>query len=492
MGDIAFPRERALFYGGGWHAPVKGGVTQSISPATGEDLGPVPDATLEDAELAIAAAQKGFEEWRKVLPLERAKIMKEAAAVIRRHGPELTLLDAVDGGNPMTPMAKDAVSAVQRFEYFAGLVTEMKGASIPVGPDAVNFSVREPLGVVARITAFNHPFQFCASKIASALAAGNAVILKPSEQAPLSGLRLAELIGPLFPAGTLNVLTGGRELGQVLSSHPSIAAVSLVGSVPTGRAVMRSAADTLKKVALELGGKNALIAFPDADPDRVAAAAVSGMNYAWCGQSCGSMSRLFLHDAIHDDVVERIGKYISRFKPGLPTDPATTMGSLVSREHYKNVLGYIEIGKREGARVVYGGKRPDDPELAKGCFIEPTVFVDVKQSMRIAMEEIFGPVQSVIRWSDEEAMLKDVNCVEYGLTSSIYTNDLEKAHRTAAAVQAGYIWVNNTSRHVLGAPFGGYKQSGLGREECLEELLAATQEKNISIHFSGARAQMAS
>lgn len=491
MADIVFPAERALFYGGGWHAPVKGRMVHSTSPATGEDLGPVPEATLEDAELAIAAAQKGFAEWRRVLPLERGKIMKEAAAVIRRHGAELTLLDAVDGGNPMTPMVKDAVSAVQRFEYFAGLVTEMKGTSIPVGPDAVNFSVREPLGVVARITAFNHPFQFCASKIASALAAGNAVILKPSEQAPLSGLRLAELIGPLFPAGTLNVLTGGREIGSVLSSHPAIAAVSLVGSVPTGRAVMRSAADTLKKVALELGGKNALIAFPDADPDRVAAAAVSGMNYAWCGQSCGSMSRLFLHDAIHDEVVERIGRHIARYRPGLPTDPATTMGSLISRAHYERVLGHIEAGRQEGARIVYGGGSPKDEKLAKGCFIEPTVFVDVKQSMRIASEEIFGPVQSVIRWSDEEAMLKDVNSVEYGLTSSIYTNDLEKAHRTAAAVQAGYIWVNGTSKHVLGAPFGGYKQSGLGREECLEELLAATQEKNININFSGARAQTA-
>lgn len=489
MADIVFPAERALFYGGGWHAPVKGRIVHCTSPATGEDLGPVPEATLEDAELAIAAAQKGFAEWRRVLPLERGKIMKEAAAVIRRHGAELTLLDAVDGGNPMTPMVKDAVSAVQRFEYFAGLVTEMKGTSIPVGPDAVNFSVREPLGIVARITAFNHPFQFCASKIASALAAGNAVILKPSEQAPLSGLRLAELIGPLFPAGTLNVLTGRREIGSVLSSHPAIAAVSLVGSVPTGRAVMRSAADTLKKVALELGGKNALIAFPDADPDRVAAAAVSGMNYAWCGQSCGSMSRLFLHDAIHDEVVERIGNYIARYKPGLPTDPATTMGSLISRAHYEKVLGYIEAGRQEGARVVYGGGLPKDENLAKGCFIEPTVFVDVKQSMRIASEEIFGPVQSVIRWSDEGAMLKDVNSVEYGLTSSIYTNDLEKAHRTAAAVQAGYIWVNGTSKHVLGAPFGGYKQSGLGREECLEELLAATQEKNININFSGARSQ---
>ncbi|HWL57292.1 MAG TPA: aldehyde dehydrogenase family protein [Paracoccus sp. (in: a-proteobacteria)] len=483
MTDIIFPENRELYYRGAWHKPLAGEYDRSVSPATGEDLGCIARAMPEDVAQAVAAAQAGFAEWRQVAPQDRAKIMREASAVMARHGEELTLLDAVDCGNPAGPMAKDAASAVARFQYFAGLVSEMKGSSIPSGPDSVNFSVREPLGVVARIIAFNHPFSFFASKIAAPLAAGNAVIVKPSEQAPLSALRLAELIGPLFPAGVLNVLTGGPAAGETLSSHPGIAAISLVGSARTGRAIARAAADTLKVVTLELGGKNALIAFPDADPEQVARMAVSSMNYAWCGQSCGSMSRAFLHEAIHDEVIERMGKHLARYRPGVPTDPKTTMGALINRAHHDRVLGYIAEGQAEGARLVYGGTAPDDPALAGGCFLQPTVFADVTQSMRIANEEIFGPVQSILRWSDEKAMLADVNSVPYGLTASIFTSDITKAHRAAADIQAGYIWINGAGKRTLGAPFGGYKQSGLGRDDCLGELLATTQEKNIHIYL---------
>ena len=486
--DILFPKNRALYYGGTWHAPVKGKMGASVSPSTGESLGDFPIATQEDAELAIAAARKGFEEWRKVAPLERAKILREAGALIRKHGDELTLLDAADCGNPMTPMKRDAALAAQYYDFFAGLVTEMKGSTIPMAPDFLNYTLREPRGVVARIVAFNHPFMLCAGKLAAPLAAGNSVIIKPPEQAPLSGLRVAELIGPLFPAGVISILTGGREIGTALSSHRDIAMVTLVGSVPTGRAVMRSASETLKQVLLELGGKNALIAYPDADPDKVAAAAVAGMNYAWCGQSCGSVSRVFVHEDIHDAVVERIGVHIAKFKPGLPTRPETTMGALIDKAQYDKVLAYIESGKEEGATVAYGGKSATSEELSKGFFVEPTVFVDVKQEMRIASEEIFGPVQSVLKWADEAAMFEQVNRVEYGLTAAIFTNDLAKAHQAAATVQAGYVWINGTSTHYLGAPFGGYKQSGIGREECFEELMAFTQEKNVNVNLLGARA----
>lgn len=483
MSEVILPQNRQLYYGGAWHNPVGGEYTESFSPSTGESLGKVAEGTSDDANLAIEAAQKGFEVWKATLPADRGKIIKEAAAIVRKHGDELAMLDAADCGNPFAALKRDVQSAVGRLEFFAGLVTEMKGVTIPMGPDRLNMTVREPLGVVSRIVAFNHPFQFCLSKMAAPLAAGNAVIVKPSEQAPLSGLRIAELIGHLFPAGVINILTGGRDLGATLSSHPGIASVSLVGSVPTGRAIMRSAADTLKRVTFELGGKNPLIAFPDADPETVAAAAVSGMNYAWCGQSCGSLSRVFLHDSIHDEVVERIGKHIAKFKPGLPTDPATTMGALVSKVHFDRVQSYVKSGIEEGARLVYGGGTIDAPELSKGNFMEPVVFADVKHSMRIASEEIFGPVQSIMRWSDEEEMLRQVNSLEYGLTAAIYTKDLIKAHRTAAAVQSGYIWVNENSRHFLGAPFGGYKQSGIGRDECLSELLDFTQEKNIHIRL---------
>ncbi|WP_338664525.1 aldehyde dehydrogenase family protein [Pararoseomonas sp. SCSIO 73927] len=480
---LVLPQRNGLFYDGAWHAPLGGRMSESVSPATGKPLGQASVALAEDVDAAVAAAQAGFREWRRVPPLERAKILRRIAAVIREHGAELAMLDAADGGNPVTEMRSDADVAANLLEFHAGLVTEMKGHSVPMGPDAVNFTMRQPYGVVARIVAFNHPFMFSAGRMAAPLAAGNAVIMKPPEQAPLSGLRLAELVGGLLPRGVFGLITGGREAGEALAAHPGVAMVTLIGSVPTGRAVMRGAAERLKPVLLELGGKNALIAFPDADPDEVAAGAVQGMNYTWCGQSCGSMSRVFLHDSIHDAVVERIRARIAHFRPGMPTDPATTMGAIVSRAQYDRVLGYIEAGRAEGARLLCGGGPPADPALRDGLFIEPTVFTGVRQSMRIASEEIFGPVQSVLRWTDEAAMLAEVNSVEYGLTCAIYTNDVRRAHRMAAEVEAGYVWINKVSTHFLGTPFGGWKQSGIGRDECLEELLFFTQEKNVHVNL---------
>ncbi|MEO8677335.1 MAG: aldehyde dehydrogenase family protein, partial [Casimicrobiaceae bacterium] len=322
---------------------------------------------------------------------------------------------------------------------------------------------------------------FAAGKSAAPLAAGNAVIVKPPDQAPLSALRLAELLDGLLPPGVFNVVPGDRATGAALASHKGVAMVAIIGSVAAGRAVMRAASDTVKPVLLELGGKNALIAYPDADPDEVAAAALGGMNFTWCGQSCGSTSRAFVHASIHDAVLERIKVRIGAFVPGLPTDSGTTMGAIVSRVQMERVVDYIASARQEGARLLCGGGRPADPKLAHGFFVEPTVFVDVTPAMRIAREEIFGPVLAVLKWSDETRMLDDVNAVDYGLTCSIWTNDLDTAHRTAAAVQAGYIWINEVGKHFLGAPFGGVKQSGFGREECLEEMLRFTQEKNIHV-----------
>jgi betaine-aldehyde dehydrogenase len=382
-------------------------------------------------------------------------------------------------------MIGDANVAAAQLEFFAGLVTEMKGASIPMGPNAVNFSVRQPLGVVARIIAFNHPFMFCAGKMAAPLAAGNSVIMKPPAQAPLSSLRLAELVDGLFPDGVFNVLPGDVEAGAALASHPDVAKVTLIGSVAAGRAVMRAASDTIKPVLLELGGKNALIAFGDSDPAAVARAIVGGMNFTWCGQSCGSTSRAFLHADIHDEVLEHVREAVDKFKPGIPTDPDTTMGALVSKIHHERVLGFIDSAKHEGARLVTGGRVPDDKALADGYYIEPTIFADVTPSMRIAREEIFGPVLAVRRWDDEAAMLEEVNALEYGLTCSIWTRDVGRAHRTAMRVEAGFVWINEVAKHFLGAPFGGVKQSGIGREECLDELIAFTFEKNIHIGLNG-------
>ena len=477
------PENRSLFYGGAWHPAEEGGLMETVSPGTGVSLGQVSEAGKADVDAALLSARKGFEEWRQVAPMERSKILKEMAARVRERADELALLDAADCGNPRSAMSYDSHASADQLEFFAGLVTEMKGASIPMGPLVMNFSVREPLGVVAKIIAFNHPFMFCAGKSAAPLAAGNAVVVKPPEQAPLSALRFAEIVGDLLPPGVFNVLTGGREAEAALAEHPGIDKVSVIGSVATGRAVLAAGAETIKPAILELGGKNALIAYADADPGEVASALIAGMNFAWCGQSCGSTSRGLLHEAIHDEVVGLVVEKIKEFKPGDPTDRKTTMGAIISARQLQRVLDYIEIGKADGATLACGGERPSDPALAGGLFVEPTVFTDVTKEMRIANEEIFGPVLSVMKWSDESEMLRTVNSVDYGLTCSIWTNDLHCAHRAAGAVEVGYVWVNETGKHFLGAPFGGAKQSGIGREECLEELLAYTREKNIHIRL---------
>ena len=480
---LRLPEHRTCYYGGAWHAPKSGREADTINPGTGESLGRVADAGAADVDAAVAAAKAAFRQWRNVLPLERAKLLRRIAEVLRNHAQELAMIDAADCGNPVAEMVSDAMVAAAQTEFFAGLVTEMKGASVPMGPGVVNFSVREPRGVVARIIPFNHPFMFCMGKSAAPLAAGNTVVVKPPEQSPLSSLRLAELIDGILPPGVWNLVPGGKEVGQVLASHPDVAKVALIGSVPTGRAVMKAAADTLKPVTLELGGKNALIAFPDADLEAVSAAVVDGMNFTWCGQSCGSTSRAFVHEKIYDAVLERVKNSVKRYKPGIPTDPATTMGSIVSKVQYERVLGYIEAGKQDGARLLSGGKRPSEPHLAKGFYVEPTVFCDVTMDMRIGKEEIFGPILSILKWSDEDKMLAQVNQIEYGLTCSIWTNDLVTAHRAAAAVEAGFVWINDVSKHFLGAPFGGYKQSGVGREEGIEELISFTREKNIHLNL---------
>ncbi|HTS23371.1 MAG TPA: aldehyde dehydrogenase family protein [Casimicrobiaceae bacterium] len=479
----ALPDHRGAWYGGAWHEALSGRTVETWNPSTGASLGGVAVSGADDVDAAVAAAKRGFGEWSAVPALERARILRRIAEVVRQHARELALIDAANCGNPVREMESDAQIAAAQLDFFAGLVTEMKGASIPMGPSSVNFSVREPLGVVARIVPFNHPFMFAAGKSAAPLAAGNAIVVKPPDQAPLSALRLAELIGGLVPPGVFNVVPGDRETGAALSRHPDVAMVAIIGSVAAGRAVMRAASDTIKPLLLELGGKNALIAYPDADPREVAGAMVAGMNFTWCGQSCGSTSRAFVHESIYDAVLAQLGPRVAAFVPGIATEPQTTMGALSSRAQLERVLGYIEAGKREGARLLCGGRRPDDPRLAGGFFVEPTVFADVTPAMSVAREEIFGPVLSVLRWSDERTMLGEVNAVDYGLTCSIWTNDLSTAHRTAMAVRAGYVWINEVGRHFLGAPFGGVKQSGFGREECLDELLRFTQEKNIHVRL---------
>ena len=476
----ALPRHRDLYYGGAWHR-AHGGYAATFDPATGQSLGDCAEADATDVDAAARAAHAAFPAWRGMRPSERASVLRAIAARLREHARELALIDAADCGNPVGEMTNDVLAACTQLDYFAGLAGEVKGETIPMGEGAVNMTLREPFGACARIVAYNHPLMFTAAKMAAPLAAGNTVIMKPPQQAPLSSYRMVELVGDAVPPGVLNIVTGGAECGAALVAHPLIPRIALIGSVPTGRAIARGAADRLKHVTLELGGKNACIVYPDADVEKAIAGAVAGMNFTWCGQSCGSTSRVFVHASLHDRVVEGIVAAVQRYKPGIPTDPETTMGALVSQAHLDKVERMIASGLADGAVLSCGGARPREAKLANGWFMPPTVFTNVTQSMRIANEEIFGPVLCVLPWSDEAAMLADVNAVDYGLSASVFTRDLGTAHRCASRVDAGYIWINTTGRHFLGAPFGGYKQSGHGREECFDELVSYTQQKNVHI-----------
>jgi betaine-aldehyde dehydrogenase len=482
----ALPANRQHFYGGSWHPSLDGGETPVTSPATGESLGVVSVGGVCDVERAVDAAARAFVVWRDTPAQERAACVRAASAALRKHAEELAWIDAMDGGNPFAAMLYDVEISASYMDYFAGLVTEMKGVTIPISSTVLNYTLREPLGVVARIGAFNHPLLFVAGKAGAPLVAGNTLIIKPADQTPLSALRVAELWAGIFPPGVFNVVTGGRGAGAALVDNPKVAKIGFIGSVGAGRAVMQAAGKSLKALTLELGGKNALIACSDAGIDEVADGVVRGMNFRYVtGQSCNSTSRVFLHEDIHDRALDAIVARVAALKLGLPSDRDAEVGCLSSKAQFEKTLSYISMGVEDGARLALGGRRSADPRLAGGFFVEPTVFADVKDSMRIAREEIFGPVVSILRWSDEADLLQRVNALEYGLTCSIWTHDLDRAHRLAARVQAGYIWVNGASTHYVGVPFGGYKQSGMGREESIEELLACTQIKNVNVTLRG-------
>jgi betaine-aldehyde dehydrogenase len=480
------PTHRQHYYGGAWHAAVRGGEMPVSSPATGEALGAASIGDAEDVARAVAAASEAFQRWRDVPAQERATCIRKAATALRTNAEELAWIDAMDTGNPFNAMLYDVQISAAYMDYFAGLVTEMKGATIPIAANILNYTVREPLGVVARIGAFNHPLLFVGGKAGAPLAAGNTLIVKPAEQTPLSALRIAELWHDIFPPGVFNIVTGGRDAGAALVEHSGVAKVGFIGSVAAGRAVMQAAGKSLKALTLELGGKNALIACADAGIEEVAEGVVRGMNFRYVtGQSCNSTSRVFLHEDIHEAALKEIVRRVSALKLGLPSDRDAEVGCLSSLAQFDKTLDYIRKGVEDGARLAQGGRRSADPRLARGLFVEPTVFADVDDDMRIAREEIFGPVVSILRWRDEADLLKRVNALEYGLTASIWTHDLDRAHRLASRVQAGYIWLNGASTHYVGVPFGGYKQSGMGREESIEELLACTQIKNVNLTLSG-------
>lgn len=484
--EESLPTNKELFYNGSWHSPQGKDFRETVSPGNGKPIHKIAQANEGDVDAAVQAAHEAFKKWKATPPSQRASCLRQAATIMRQHAKELALLDALNTGNPVAEMLNDANVAAASLDYFAGLIPMLKGETIPVSEQGFHYTIREPLGVVARIVAFNHPVMFAGAKMGAPLASGNCVVIKPPDQAPLSCLRLAEILDGVFPPGVFNVLPGGVECGKALSTHPLVRKVTLIGSVPTGKAIQRAAADSLKPTLLELGGKNALIAFPDADEEKLIEGVARGMNFTWAGQSCGSTSRVFLHESHHDCIIEKVAAYVEKaFRPGVPTDMATTMGPVISKAAHERVLSYIESAKQEGARLVTGGKVPTaNPDIEGGYFIEPTIFTDVQPHMRIAREEIFGPVMSVFKWSDEEELIKAANDTAYGLTAAIYTRDLAVAHDTARKIEAGFVWINQVGRHFMNVPFGGVKESGLGREENLDELLSFTQTKSVNVNIA--------
>jgi acyl-CoA reductase-like NAD-dependent aldehyde dehydrogenase len=474
-----------MLIGGERVAAASGETFESISPATGEIIAQIPRGGAADVGAAVAAAQSAFESWQTTSPLERAARVNKLADLVAANAEELATIDAVDNGSPLREMRNDARVAVWLLRYFAGLALELRGETVPGDHDRLNYSLREPFGVVGRIIPFNHPFMFAVGKVAAPLIAGNTVILKPSEHTSLSALRLAELFSEALPPGVVNVVTGtGTEAGDALVVHPGVRRLAFIGSAEIGRTIQRRAAEhVVKTVTLELGGKNPIVIFPDADIEDAIEGTVRGMNFTFQGQSCGSTSRLLVHESIHDEFVQRLAVKLDAMRLGMPEDPETEIGAIVHRLQYEKVLGYLDIGRDEGAEVLAGGGPAEDAQLQKGMFVRPTLFDRVDPASRLASEEIFGPVLAAMTFSDFDQALAISNRVNLGLTASVYTKDLSTAHRFAKGVQAGYVWVNDTARHFPGAPYGGFKDSGIGREEGIEELFSYAQTKNVNVRF---------
>ena len=475
--------DRLMYIGGEFVASESGEWMESVNPSTEEVHGRVPAGSVEDVNRAVAAAKAAQPEWGAKSVFERGALMRELAAAIRASEEDVVPMEAADTGNTIASLGNDIVLVAGYVDFMAGLGTEIKGESVPATPQNIHFTMREPYGVVGRIVPFNHPFLFAGAHLAAPLMAGNAVVLKSPDQSPLSATVMAEICQRVLPPGVVNIVSGqGIVVGDAIVRHPDVQRIGFTGSIPTGMAIQRAAAEVaVKHISLELGGKNPFIVFPDADVETVANAAVAGMNFAWAGQSCGSTSRLMVHESLYDAVIERVVERVGRIKVGDPMDTASEMGPVNSEGHYRHVVALIESAREQGAKLLTGGERPEGEEFERGYWIRPTVFGDVTMDMRIARDEVFGPVLSVLRWSDTEEAIEMANGTEYGLTAGIWTNDVTTAMRTARQIESGCVWINGGGRHFMSTGFAGYKNSGIGREECLDELLSYTQSKSIHI-----------
>ena len=456
---------------------------ESLNPANEEKIGEFPAGDAADVNRAVAAAEKAQPSWAALDIKERGKYLKQMARRIRERGEELLHTEVMDTGNTISKMKGDIEQSAEQLEWYTGLAIEMKGETIPASAKNLHITVREPYGVTARIVPFNHPLSFAARGLAGPLIAGNTAIIKPPETSSLSATLLGEICKEVLPPGVANIVSGnGMPAGDAIVRHPKIKRIAFTGSVPTGMAIQRAAAEGgIKALSLELGGKNPFIVWPDNDPDKVAEAAVAGMNFAWAGQSCGSTSRLMLHEDIYQKVLDRVTERVAEIKLGDPMDPKSQMGPVNSKRHMERVNAMIKSGIDDGAKLMIGGKRPPGKQFERGWWVEPTVFGDVHAQMKIAREEIFGPVISVFSWRDEDAIIELANSLEYGLTGAVWTNDIKRAIKAARRVQSGCVWINGVGNYFKGTPYGGLKNSGIGKESALQELLSYTEEKSIHI-----------
>ncbi|MFJ5444030.1 betaine-aldehyde dehydrogenase [Pectobacterium sp. CHL-2024] len=459
---------------------------EAINPANGDIIAHIQSATAADVDRAVSAATSGQKVWAAMTAIERSRILRRAVDILRERNDELALLETHDTGKPLSETRTvDIVTGADVLEYYAGLIPMLEGQQIPLRDTSFAYTRREPLGVVAGIGAWNYPIQIALWKSAPALAAGNAMIFKPSEVTSLTALKLAEIYTEAgLPAGVFNVLTGtGKSVGQALTTHPGIAKVSFTGGIASGKMVMANAAgSTLKEVTMELGGKSPLIIFDDADLDKAADIAMMA-NFFSSGQVCTNGTRVFIPQALQAQFEEKILARVQRIRIGDPTDEQVNFGPLVSFPHRESVLRYIESGKREGARVLVGGEPMTDEKYAQGAFVAPTVFTDCRDDMKIVREEIFGPVMSILTYQNEDEVICRANESEYGLAAGIVTCDLSRAHRVIHQLEAGICWINTWGESPAEMPVGGYKHSGVGRENGITTLEHYTQIKSVQVEL---------
>ena len=480
--------EQKLFIDGAVVDAKSGDTFETVNPATGEVICTVQSAGVDDVERAVASAQKGFETWSAMTGAERGRILNRAVALLRQRNDELARLEVLDTGKPIQEAeAVDVASGADCLEYYAGLAATLHGEHFDLA-NAFAYTRREALGVCAGIGAWNYPIQIACWKSAPALACGNAMIFKPAELTPLTALKLAEIYSEAgLPDGVFNVVQGDGSTGALLSSHPGIAKVSLTGEVGTGKKVMAAAAATLKNVTLELGGKSPLIVFADSDIDNAVSAALLA-NFYTQGEVCSNGTRVFVEEPIHNVFIDRMLARIDNIRIGDPMDPETHVGALISEDHMNKVLGYIESGKKAGARLLCGGNRITDGDLAKGYFVAPTIFSSCDDEMEIVRDEIFGPVMSVLTFTDEDEVVRRANDTEFGLAAGVFTSDVKRAHRVVARLEAGTCWINNYNITPVEVPFGGYKNSGIGRENSLTTINHYTQLKSVYVELGDVEA----